>query len=161
MPFDRCNELHEIHSRVAAQLGHDFVRSPQVSVSTFRKDAMWSSVIELACVEADRKRAISLHYGIRSESVEQHFTSFKPHSPTLSTLMALDPAIDNDVLLERLNQASAELEQLLDGIDSTAAIIQKVEEQGGATLVFGSWTHSNSFPSGRTADEIRQAIRAP
>jgi hypothetical protein len=158
MPLDRCHELHEIHRVFAARCGHNFASSPQLSVSTFSKDSTWSRTIELACIEADNKHAISLHYGIRNDEVERHFTSLKSHNPTLATFVVLNPAIDSEALQARLSQVSKELDQLLHRINSTEAIIQRIEEQGGATVVFGSWTHGSSFPTGRTAEEIRHAI---
>ena len=159
MLLNRCEELHQAHQEIAMQYGYEFVAPVQhVSASIRREDATWSCVMKVLCAEADGKRAVHATYGIRNESVEQRFSS-GPNFPTFARLVTLHPEINAASFSDKLTTFYQDLDQLIIEIDSAEALIQAVERQGAAMLVFGSWTHERSFANGRSADEIRKALR--
>lgn len=157
MTTDRCDKLHQTHRELAARHQREFNRvGGNLSVSVKRRDITWSSVIELSCMDVDGKSALNVHYGLRHEPIEEGLGSPTSHSPTLSKFVALNPLVDQVALSERLDQISVEVEQTLRDVKDAADLVRIIDAQGGATLVFGSWTHSGHFAAGRSADEIRR-----
>lgn len=158
MSSQRCKELHEVHRAIATRRSRQFTGpTHEVSRSILRKDATWSSIIELECVEADGKTAINAHYGVRNDDLERRLPSSTLHSPSISTFRAINPEIEVGRFEERLNAIVDELDMALGRLDSTKALLDAIKHQGGSTLVFGSWKHNQSFPTGLTGKEIEKA----